>query len=90
MSDDRLFKVIRTDGQKYFDIEYVRDVVTCADCKNANTEDCSLSYWDDDWGEWRVGYNGDDWFCADGEREGEPQTCDTCKCGERINQEEQK
>lgn len=71
MSEYRLFKVIRTDGQKYFDIEYVRDVVTCADCKKANTEDCSLSYWDDDWGEWRVGYNGDDWFCADGEREGE-------------------
>ena len=46
-------------------------VVRCKECKKANTEDCSHSYWDDDWGEWRVGYNGDDWFCADGEREGE-------------------
>jgi len=32
MSEYRLFKVIRTDGQKYFDIEYVRDVVTCKEC----------------------------------------------------------
>lgn len=47
------------------------DICFCKDCKKANTEDCSHSYWDDDWGEWRVGYKGDDWFCADGEREGE-------------------
>jgi len=33
MSEYRLFKVIRTDGQKYFDIEYVRDVVTCGECR---------------------------------------------------------
>lgn len=33
MSEYRLFKVIRTDGQKYFDIEYVRDVVMCKDCR---------------------------------------------------------
>lgn len=32
MSEYRLFKVIRTDGQKYFDIEYVRDVVMCREC----------------------------------------------------------
>ena len=47
------------------------DIVFCKECKKANTEDCSHSYWDDDWGEWRVGYRGDEWFCADGEREGE-------------------
>ena len=47
------------------------DIVRCKECKKANTEDCSHSYWDDDWGEWRVGYIGDDWYCADGEREGE-------------------
>lgn len=33
MSEYRLYKVIRTDGQQYFDIEYVRDVVTCKDCR---------------------------------------------------------
>ena len=33
MSEYRLFKVIRTDEQKYFDIEYVRDVVMCGECK---------------------------------------------------------
>ena len=68
MSEYRLFRVIRTDGQRYFDIEYVRDVVTCGECVKANTKNCSHSYWDDDWGEWRIGYKGDDWFCADGER----------------------
>ena len=47
------------------------DIVRCKECKKANTENCSHSYWDDDWGEWRVDYRGDDWFCADGEREGE-------------------
>ena len=47
------------------------DIVRCGECVKANTEDCSHSYWDDDWGEWRVGYKGDDWFCADGEREDE-------------------
>lgn len=47
------------------------DIVRCKECKKANTEECSHSYWDDDWGEWRVGYRGDNWFCADGEREGE-------------------
>ena len=47
------------------------DIVRCGECKKANTENCSHSYWDDDWGEWRVGYKGDDWFCADGEKEGE-------------------
>ena len=46
-------------------------VVRCKECKKANNEDCSHSYWDDDWGEWRIDYKGDDWFCADGEREGE-------------------
>ena len=44
------------------------DVVRCGECKKANTLECSLSYWDDDWGEWRVGYAGDNWYCADGER----------------------
>ena len=44
------------------------DIVRCKECKKANTKDCSHSYWDDDWGEWRVGYKGDEWFCADGER----------------------
>lgn len=44
------------------------DVVRCRECVKANTEDCSHSYWDDYWGEWRVDYKGDDWFCADGER----------------------
>lgn len=47
------------------------DIVRCKECRWANTENCSHSYWDDDWGEWRVDYRGDDWFCADGEREGE-------------------
>ena len=47
------------------------DIVRCGECVKANTENCSHSYWDDDWGEWRVDYKGDDWFCADGEREGE-------------------
>lgn len=47
------------------------EVVRCKDCKKAETEDCSHSYWDDDWGMWRVGYNGDDWYCADGERKTE-------------------
>ena len=47
------------------------DIVRCGECVKANTEDCSHSYWDDDWGEWRVGYKGDDWFCADGERNSE-------------------
>lgn len=46
------------------------DIVRCAECKRANTKDCLHSYWDSDWGEWR-GYKGDEWFCADGEREGE-------------------
>lgn len=50
---------------------YVAELIRCKECKKANTEYCSHSYWDDDWGEWRVGYNGDEWFCADGEREGE-------------------
>ena len=53
------------------EIEDMVSVVRCKECKKANTEDCSHSYWDDDWGEWRVGYRGDEWFCADGEREGE-------------------
>ena len=44
------------------------DILRCGECVKANTENCSHSYWDDDWGEWRVGYKGDDWFCADGER----------------------
>ena len=43
------------------------DIVRCKECKKANTKNCSHSYWDSDWGEWR-GYKGDDWFCADGER----------------------
>ena len=47
------------------------DIVRCKECKKANTEHCSHSYWDDDWGEWRVGYKGEEWFCADGERDGE-------------------
>ena len=47
------------------------EIVCCRECVKANTENCSHSYWDDDWGEWRIGYKGDDWFCADGEREGE-------------------
>ena len=47
------------------------DIVRCKECVKANTKDCSHSYWDDDWGVWRIGYKGDDWFCADGEREGE-------------------
>lgn len=47
------------------------DIVRCRECVKANTKDCSHSYWDDDWGVWRIGYKGDDWFCADGEREGE-------------------
>ena len=47
------------------------DIVRCKECVKANTEDCSHSYWDDDWGEWHTDYKGDDWFCADGEREGE-------------------
>lgn len=47
------------------------DIVRCGECAKANTENCSHSYWGDDWGVWRVGYKGDDWFCADGEREGE-------------------
>ncbi len=47
------------------------DICFCRECKKANTEDCSLSYWDDDWGVWRIGYKGDEWYCADGEREGE-------------------
>ena len=47
------------------------DICFCGECVKANTENCSHSYWDDDWGVWRIGYKGDDWFCADGEREGE-------------------
>lgn len=50
---------------------YVADLVRCKECKKANTKDCSHSYWDDDWGMWRIGYKGDDWFCADGERSSE-------------------
>lgn len=52
-------------------IREVRELVRCGECVKANTEDCSHSYWDDDWGVWRIGYKGDDWYCADGEREGE-------------------
>ena len=44
------------------------DIVRCRECVKANTEDCSHSYWDEDWCEWRADYKGDDWFCADGER----------------------
>ena len=47
------------------------DIVRCKECVKANTEDCSHSYWDDDWGEWHTDYKGDDWFCADGERSSE-------------------
>lgn len=47
------------------------DICFCRECIKANTENCSHSYWDDFWGVWRIGYKGDDWFCADGERKGE-------------------
>lgn len=46
----------------------LEEVVHCKDCKKANTEECPISYWDDDWGKWRISYAGDNWFCADGER----------------------
>ena len=46
----------------------VVEVVRCKDCKKANTDECPISYWDDDWGKWRISYAGDNWFCADGER----------------------
>ena len=45
------------------------DVVRCGECKKASTSECSLSYWDEDWCEWRADYKGDNWYCADGERE---------------------
>ena len=64
MSEYRLFKVIRTDGQKYFDIEYVRDVVTCGECKHWHEKD-GLTYCDRiDYG---YGYKADD-YCSYGER----------------------
>ena len=62
MSEYRLFKVIRTDEQKYFDIEYVRDVVTCGECKWYN---CGACFRDD-------GANNErrvDDFCSYGCRE---------------------
>lgn len=62
MSEYRLFKVIRTDEQKYFDIEYVRDVVTCGECKHYVGEGkyCQLDRH----------CTADD-FCSRGEREDE-------------------
>ena len=65
MSEHRLFKVIRTDESKYFDIEYVRDVVTCGDCKywNMVSNGCMRNPSVEGW-------QADD-FCSYGEREGE-------------------
>ena len=63
MSEYRLFKVIRTDGQKYFDIEYVRDVVMCGECTKRKKNGFCLEY---------MRYEKDDeGFCSYGEREGE-------------------
>ena len=56
------------DGKVNIVAEWQGELVRCKDCKKAKTEDCSHSYWDDDWGVFRIGYNGDDWYCADGER----------------------
>ena len=65
MSEYRLFKVIRTDEQKYFDIEYVRDVVTCGECKYDGTWKCP-------WRNTQVPrYPSTNDFCSYGEREGE-------------------
>ena len=47
----------------------VVEAVRCKDCKKANTDECPISYWDDDLGKWRISYAGENWFCADGERE---------------------
>ena len=68
MSEYRLFKVIRTDGQKYFDIEYVRDVVTCGECKYWLDGSGLCKHWSKLYGS--VLTKADD-FCSYGEREGE-------------------
>ena len=64
--------IIELDDNYNFDtpVSY-RQIVRCGECKKANTSECSLAYWDDDWGKWRIGYAGDNWYCADGERSSE-------------------
>ena len=67
MSEYRIFRVIRTEGQQYFDIEYVKDLVTCAECKHwtyhkrLDVNWCRTLHTD---------MKADD-FCSYGEREGE-------------------
>ena len=66
MSEYRLFKVIRTDESKYFDIEYVRDVVTCRECKHwQNNHLCKK------WSIYGTIETLEDDFCSYGERSSE-------------------
>ena len=77
MSEYRIFRVKRTEGQQYFDIEYVQDLVTCAECRHCilgivveRREDgyeraINLCRCPRHGEEWSV---DKDWFCADGER----------------------
>lgn len=75
MSEYRLFKVIRTDEQKYFDIEYVRDVVACEECVH-----CANDYID-------VGMGTMPQFTCELNRCGESvQPNDFCSYGERIEE----
>lgn len=77
MSKYRIFRVIRTEGQQYFDIEYVQDLVTCAECRHC-TLDIVVQRREDGYEktvnlcrhpkhteEWSV---PKDWYCADAER----------------------
>lgn len=76
MSEYRIFRVIRTE-QQYFDIEYVRDLVTCGECRHC-LPDIVVQRREDGYErainlcrcprhkeEWSVDKN---WFCADAER----------------------
>ena len=77
MSEYRIFRVIRTEGQQYFDIEYVKDLVTCGECRHCLTDivvqrradgyekTVNLCRNPKHTEEWSV---PKDWYCADAER----------------------
>ena len=56
---------------KAIDEQPTIDIVRCKECKKRDTFDCGVAYYDESWDEWHYDVPSEDWFCADGEREGE-------------------